>query len=45
MGINTFPLGISFFLAIGDRDIDQIWILLNARNQFCARIALRFVSS
>ena len=34
MGINTFPLGISVSLAIGARDIDQIEVRLNARNQF-----------
>ena len=38
MGINNFPLGISFFLAIGARDIDQIEVRLNARSQFRSKI-------
>ena len=38
MGINTFPLGISFCLAIGARDIDQIEVRLNARSQFRSKI-------
>ena len=38
MGFNTFPLGISFCLAIGARDIDQIEVRLNARNQFRSKI-------